>query len=358
MLSYSWFQGMRRDGLQLSNRLQTVIRFQIATNLQIYLNDILEPNMQLPIMFLLIVGTELGVRHYNIYPLKLLRSVVVIQSGQCLLRYIASLSQNQYPSKYMQTRLTSWMITTASLCLPGMLGTKSTSNTYINNAVTVFLYQYTAATRSMVQIIDLGISPLYIAILCVVFALRLNVWKTPEIQADALSLHVYFFKAFHMLIVEILLFSLESLSKPLNAFCQLMLQMIVVLTIDTINHKQQFEEIRGYSIWRVSRLILNLNFNSNLHMNAMLTCGVAILVFFSRRLPWVHSMYTSARSTHTLAEIVFLVSMNLILKPISTQTNAHVQMQLLLILIISIIAQSIDFLITDKSPENTKLHKT
>ena len=56
----------------------------------------------------------------------------------------------------------------------------------------------------------------------------------------------------------------------------------------------------------------------------------------------MHSLYTSAQSLHTLAEIVFLTSMNLILRPITAQNNSNIAVQLLLILFISTIAQSVE----------------
>ena len=89
--TYSWSNGMRSDSIQLSNRLQTIIRFQIANDLQVFLNQILTPSMQLLGIFLLIVCTEVGVRRLNMYSFTLIRAVVVIQSGQCLLQYIDSI---------------------------------------------------------------------------------------------------------------------------------------------------------------------------------------------------------------------------------------------------------------------------
>ena len=78
--TYSWSKGMRADSIQLSNRLQTIIRFQIANDLQIFLNQILAPHMQLLAMFILIVCTELSVRRLNMYSFASIRAVVVIKT--------------------------------------------------------------------------------------------------------------------------------------------------------------------------------------------------------------------------------------------------------------------------------------
>ena len=93
-----------------------------------------------------------------------------------------------------------------------MLSSTLRRNTYISNAVTVFLYQYTAATRNVVTLINLGVSPVYIAVLCVLLALRLHVWQNVQVREDIVSLYMYYLKAFHMLVVELLLFSMEHMT--------------------------------------------------------------------------------------------------------------------------------------------------
>ena len=124
--------------------------------------------------------------------------------------------------------------------------------------------------------------------------------------------------------------------------------MIAILTIDSLNQNNLLEEVRGYAIWRVSRMLLTLKFDDMQNLDAVMTSAVATLIYLSRRIPFIHSMYTSAQSLHTLSEIVFLASMNLILRPITSQTNGNVQVQLLLILFISTIAQSVEHVFTMK----------
>jgi len=340
--TYSWSKGMRADSIQLSNRLQTIIRFQIANDLQIFLNQILAPHMQLLAMFILIVCTELSVRRLNMYSFASIRAVVVIQSGQCLLQFIDSIDGEKTLAAGPRVHATSWLITTAALCIPGMLNSSLQNDTYMTNAVTVFLYQYTAATKDTITQIDLGISPLYVAVLCVILAMRLQYWDEKHNKTQNTSLFVYYFKAFHMLVVELLLFSLQDVSSKFTAFSQVMIQMIVILCIDALNQNHVLEEVRGYTIWRLSRLLLALKFKNFAHLDAMMTSAVAVIIFLSRRLPFVHSLYTSAQSLHTLAEIVFLTSMNLILRPIASQNNSNIAVQLLLILFISTIAQSVE----------------
>ena len=346
-----WAQGMRKDALQLSNRLQTIIRFQIAADVQIFLDRILPVTTQLPAIALCIACLELGVRQFGLYSLSLLRAVVVIQSGQCLLRYIDSIDQYDVGTSYTLTHVTSWLITTATLCVPGMFGATLRSNAYISNAVTVFLYQYTDATRSIVTLVDLGVSPLFVAVLCVILAVRVRHWNAADANLQNTSLYVYFFKAFHMLIVELLLFSLQRLTLHLNAFLQVMLQMIVVLSIDALNRQNLLEEVRGYAIWRLSRMLLSLKFEQVASFDAMMTSALASLIFLSRRIPWIHNLYTTAQSVHTLAEIVFLASMNLILRPITSDVNHDMASQLLLILLISTVAQSVEYLFSDSTSQ-------
>jgi hypothetical protein len=153
---------------------------------------------------------------------------------------------------------------------------------------------------------------------------------------------MYYLKAFHMLIVELLLFSIEHLTVHLSGYAQLMLQFIAVLGIDAVNTGQLLEEVRGYSIWRVSRLLLQID-NMNLPaLDAMLTAGIALLLFISRRLPFVHSMYQCTQSLHTVIEILFLSSISLILRPITNTANSRDAFNLLRILFVSTIAQSIE----------------
>ena len=346
----SWSEGLRRDGVQLSSRLQTIIRFQIAADLQGFLDKVFDVPMQILFIIILIVSLEISVRKLQLTSLALLRAVVVIQSGQILLTYIDYIDRKEPNSSYPRTFVTSWLITTASLCIPGMLTSSVQNDNYVSNAITVFLYQYTDATRDIVTVVDLGISPLYISILCVVLAIRLRYWNLhPTEQGNKPqnnNMYLYFFTAFHMLVVELLLFSIQNLTVHLNPFLQVLLQMIAILTIDSLNQDHLLEEVRGYTIWRVSRMLLTLKFDDMQNLDAIMTSAVATLIYLRRRLPFIHSMYTSAQSLHTLSEIVFLASMNLILRPITSQTNGNVQVQLLLILFISTIAQAVEHVFT------------
>jgi len=347
----SWSEGLRRDGVQLSSRLQTIIRFQIASDLQGFLDDVFDVQMQILFIIVLIVALEFSVRKLHLTSLALLRAVVVIQSGQILLTYIDHIDRKEPHSSYPRTFVTSWLITTASLCIPGMLTHSIQNDSYVSNAITVFLYQYTDATRDIVTVVDLGVSPLYIAMLCVVLSVRLRFWNLQQSKGTKHqhhSMYLYFFTAFHMLVVELLLFSIQNLTLHLNSFLQVLLQMIAILTIDSLNQNHLLEEVRGYAIWRVSRMLLTLKFDEMQNLDAVMTSAVATLIYLSRRIPFIHSMYTSAQSLHTLSEIVFLASMNLILRPITSQTNGNVQVQLLLILFISTIAQSVEHVFTMK----------
>ena len=81
----SWSEGLRHDGVQLSSRLQTIIRFQIAADLQGFLDQVFDIDMQISFIIILIVALEISVRKLNLTSLALLRAVVVIQSGQIML---------------------------------------------------------------------------------------------------------------------------------------------------------------------------------------------------------------------------------------------------------------------------------
>jgi hypothetical protein len=74
----------------------------------------------------------------------------------------------------------------------------------LSHTVTVFLYQYTTAAKNIVTLIDLGVSLLYIAILFVMLAWGIR--HRSEIDSDPTnkSFLIYFFKAFHMPVVELL----------------------------------------------------------------------------------------------------------------------------------------------------------
>lgn len=339
--AYSWQAGMRSDGVQISQRLQTVIRFQIASTVQSILDATLAPQIQLQAVAVVIVGTEFCVDRLKLSSLASLRAVAVIQSGQCILTYLDTIDQHD-TSSHSSSKLTSWLIATCSLCIPGMLSSSLRHNTYISNAVTVFLYQYTAATRHVVTMINVGLSPIYIAALCVLLALRLRVWQDTEVRTDIVSLYVYYFKAFHMLVVELLLFSIADMMSYLSGYAQLIVQFIVVLSIDAVNTGHLLDEVRGYAIWRVSRLLLQVDDADLPSLDAMLTAGMAMLLFISRRLPMIHSMYQSTHSLHTVIEILFLSCISLILRPITTTGNVSDTFNLLRIIFVSTIAENIE----------------
>lgn len=338
MVKITWHTNLVSDLVTVVRRLQTVISFQIAEVLQKMLNQWLSSLYLFFAILLFCCVVEFAVRYGKLKSLSILQRVGVIQVGQSLLQLISEVQEISVQHEAL-ANCVGWLLRTATLCVPAMLYSDVRTNEYVDNAIRVYLYQYTDATREFVLNINFGLPPLYLAVLGVLLSMRAKAWKGRQSQ-----MYAYFYKAFHMLTVDLMLSSIETSTSGTTDYLRILLQAVVVLAIDATNQMQEdmLSEIRSYAIWRIAKHLFDLNVSV---LDLTSTLGISLMMFVARRV--LESRLTSVMSQylHTIVEILFLTSINLILQPV---VNSHANTQLdhvLLVLVIATTAHTVETLV-------------
>lgn len=334
--SNTWSTTVLKDAVALVCRLQNIISFQIAGALQQTLNEFLEPTYQLTLMILLSIGTELFMRIFRKnLTLHILHQTVVIQVGQSLLAFLASINTTFVASQQYQTQCIKWLLQTISLCLPAFLSTQMSQSDYIQNAISVYLYQYTDATSNIVVSIDIGVPPFFIAIVAILLSLQ---W--PKLLNPA-KIYTYFYKAFQMLLVELIMFTITDNLQNVSENSKFLLQIYVLFAIDFINEVKSntLSEVRGYAIWRISKQITDMDMNI---LDLATSMSVSILLFIGRRLGTLMHISSSSMSLHTLTEIIFMSTTNLLLYPVVTKSGQTFDEHILRVMFLTTAAHTIE----------------
>ena len=342
-----WHVDLLRDLVTVVRRLQTVISFQIAEVLQQMLNQWLRSLYLFFAVLLFCCLLEVLVRYSGLQSLQIMRRVGVIQIGQCLLQLVSEIQEMSVHSQAL-ANCVGWLLRTATLCVPAMLYRDVRTNEYIENAIRVYLYQYTAATREFVLEINFGLSPVFLAVLGVLLSMRGHAWKQKQSE-----LYAYFYTAFHMLTVDLVLVSIQKSTSGSTDYIKILMQAVVVLAIDALNgvHEQMLSEIRSYAIWRIAKQLFDLNVSA---LDLTSTIGMSLLLFVARRLLQKRLSSIMSQYLHTIIEIMFLTSINLVLQPIvNMHTNTHHD-HVLLVLVIATAAQSLEATVMQQGEQKLK----
>lgn len=338
MVKITWHVDLVSDLITVVRRMQTVISFQIADVLQRMLNQWLSSLYLFFAILLFCCVIEFVVRYGKLKSLSILQRVGVIQVGQSLLQLISEVQDINVKYQTL-ANCVGWLLRTATLCVPAMLYSDVRTNDYVDNAIRVYLYQYTDATREFVLNINFGLPPLYLAVLGVLLSMRAKAWKGRQSQ-----MYAYFYKAFHMLTVDLVLSSIETSTSGSTDYLKILLQAVAVLSIDAINQVQEdmLSEIRSYAIWRIAKHLFDLNVSV---LDLTSTLGISLMIFVARRV--LESRLTNVMSQylHTMVEILFLTSINLILQPVvSSYANTQLD-HVLLVLVIATTAHTVETLV-------------
>jgi len=318
---------LSQDFFAITGKAQNAILFSIASALQIILRQYFNSIEILAVTVIISIGLhELSSKSNNVI-WKVLKQSAVVQAGQSIVEYVDSYSTNNSNSQLLFP-LTSWLLQTSILCLPAMIRSKFQHDEFLQNAVSVFLYQYSATMKEWIVQIDFGTSPFFIILLAVSLTMYFR-----NKQNDSFGLHQYMFKAFHMLLVDLLLHTTVKMSAFHSISVQLCLQMLCIFFFDSIDSQVPiFAEVRGYALWRLGRLLYARSKESFGFQTALTG---SILLIFARYITLFHNMTIQSKFSSSIAELVFLLAMNHLILPITSgSTTASVQ-HLLMVMSIS-----------------------
>lgn len=316
-----------QDFFAIVAKAQNSILFSVASALQIILRQYFNSIEILAVTVIISIGLhELDSKSNNVI-CKILKQSAVVQAGQSLVEYVDSYSTNNANSQLLFA-LTSWLLQTSILCLPAMIGSKFQQDEFLQNAVSVFLFQYSATMKEWVVKINFGTSPLFIILLAVSLTMYFR-----NKQNGPFALHQYMIKAFHMLLVDLLLHTTVEISAFHSISVQLCLQMLCIFFFDSIDSQVPiFAEVRGYAVWRLGRLLYALSKKSFSFQTALIG---SILLIFARYLTLFHQMTIQSKFSSSIAELVFLIAINHLILPLTSDSNTASVQHLLMVMSIS-----------------------
>lgn len=358
------------------NRLQTVIRYTLASALQLTLNHVFEANIQFCVVLISCITTEVMVRVLRKKWLQLIREICIIQAGQSFLTFSNSIFPD---SDNFQMQASTWLLQSSSLCILGIMlyNDKLTQAKYIQNAVYVYIYTYVDFVRNIFVKIDFGTSQIYISLLF----LMISVWIC-RFSLFVSSVYKFLIQAIHIMIVDMFFTSTQNNIKTWANSTQILGQLLSLLFIDSIyrqfhepadatnesneavkdKYKQKqasvvnetqilLSQVRGYALWRVARDVVFYE----LILFDLPTCiALAIFFFCFRQISFIQE-HMASKSIETISELFLLASINIALQPITNVSASQVSSVLFLkILFINIIAQYIEkIVVNEKNEDNT-----
>jgi hypothetical protein len=166
---------VRLDAARVLARVQTTLSFQVATALQLALNALLAPGEQLAALVLLCVAVQAADAIGHL-PVETVRGVLVVQVGQTLQGLLVF---KDWAEGSTQRLAQGFLLNTLGLCVPSvleLLSPRFVASPYVQNALSVWLFQYASSTREVLARVDFGVSPAFVCLLA--FALSVSAQRS------------------------------------------------------------------------------------------------------------------------------------------------------------------------------------
>lgn len=178
---------------------------------------------------------------------------------------------------------------------------KFTSLSVVQRSISMILYILTDSTSSIIQSVDVGISPGLIGIFSIVVLKKMSVSSIPTM--------VYVMKGVNMMIVNIFILSIVQDTYTIQEKVTLLL--LTVFAIDTMQGSDDIlEDSRNYAVWKVAQ---------QLHiLYSMYKADPTILVALSVLILYIQSqlIVSQTRINSTIVELMLLMTVNEVLSHI------------------------------------------
>jgi hypothetical protein len=237
----------RVDARRVLARVQTTLSFQVATALQLALNALLTPGEQLAALVLLCVAVQAAgaIGHW---PVETVRGVLVVQVGLTLQGLLVF---KDWAQGSTQRLAQGFLLNTLGLCVPSvleLLSPRFVASPYVQNALSVWLFQYASSTREVLERVDFGVSPVFVCLLA--FALSVSAQR---LSLGSTALYKYVARALHMLLVDWLLrtLALSTAGAPTGLRIALLALVIVVVDALALEKLSLLRDVRGYTVYQV-----------------------------------------------------------------------------------------------------------
>jgi hypothetical protein len=338
----AWATEVRADVLRVLRQLQAIVSFQLAGALQRSLDMLLSAPEQVGVLVLLWLGVRGATRVWKA-DVAVARSVLVVQAGQSVLRALSAASG--WAAGSAAEVAVGFLANTFALCLPSLLAVvvpRLVATDYVQNAISVYLFQYATASRELLLRVDFGVSP---AVFCVL-ALALSGSVRAGLLGAATRLYEHVFQAWHMLLVDWLLRAVAADAAGLPQQLQIALLLMIVIFVDELGLARvgALRDVRGYTVFRVAGALQLLG---ALATDSTGSLAAAMLVLCARtvlRILRVHS-----RVLDSVSDIVFVACVNVLLADVTSDSrdprDYDAELLVLRVAVVSILAHGVHALL-------------
>jgi hypothetical protein len=210
---------------------------------------------------------------------------------------------------------------------------------YVQNAISVCLFQYAASTRELLGRVNFGVSPVYICLLAFFLSHR----ALPHLQASGVpTLYQYVGRAWHMLLVDWLLRTVVASTRELSQLLQMALLSMLVVLVDELELERLslMRDVRGYLLYRVAGELQQLGV---LSIDGTSALSAALLVFCAHTA--VQKMVLYSRLSSALADVFLIACVNVITQNASASGSADAAQQLTRVGVVCILTYKVNALL-------------
>jgi len=366
----AWDARPLADSCQFAGRVQSALRFQVASELQRLLDRAL-PGLQVPAALLACIALQCAVRA-GASSLVLLRDTAFIQLGQCIMAASGDVEQHPGAASTLATASTVFLLRTLLLCLPPLalgicagLGIRATVADYVQGAITAYQYKYAADAGAFLQTWAVGTTPVLLGIAALRVSTGMQTATTgtktagtggagaaPPSPPGVLS-GVYL--SAHLILVDFLLYDLKHTHA--TAPIQLALSVLALVAMDAVMAVLDYEpesvqttlhQIRGFALWRVSQQLIQRELKDVDVLVA--SCGATLLLVCRTALDLGQP---SAADSHpslvnTLSELGFMSGVQILLQPSTSNTSTNLAQHLLRVMYIATAAGYVEKALSGK----------
>lgn len=345
----AWAQEVREDALRVLQQLQGIVSFQLAIALQGSLDAVLSAPKQVGVLVLLWLGMSGATRVWHA-DVRVARSVLVVQAGQSVLRVLTSAGGWSRGSKTQVAA--GFLLNTFALCVPSLLGVVSpelVATDYVQNAISVYLFQYATASRELLASVDFGVSPAVFCLLALVVSSSVHS-RAGLLAAPAVRLYGHVFQAWHMLLVDWLLRAVAAEAARLPQELQISLLLAIVILMDELGLARvaALRDVRSYTVFRVAGQLQRLRMLSTDSTGSLAAAMEILCARGVLRVLRLHSLVVDS-----VSQIVFVACVNVVLQDATADSqdarDADPELRVLRMCFVSVLAHAVHALLVPRT---------
>lgn len=315
---YTW-----DDFMQIASRLDSTINFTLIRFLYKTLS-LLASNHEIVLVnatLLLLVQTQFTKRLF--FNISVITAIVRSLSSGLIAQALINSATNNDVLISMQLSsagrvLEQLVVSTAMLLLASIIPQQMQAKEFVARSISILLYMYTDATQNIIQQLELGVSPAFLAVL---LSIVLQQNSAYFLQHKTLQFIV---KALNMVVINILITSvtvIDTTTSDLHTSTALLIitlfaiDAVFRITVSSKTHMSNLQEGRDYAIWKGGQQLFLVY--QELRMDTWVTFVIALLcIMLHTNSVWLVRLLHL--QNNTLLEIFLLVVVNVIINQLQT----------------------------------------